>query len=148
MRELAPTSSDRLATSDLNFLGSSINIAGKYSRRRKEAHMAKKVTVTLVDDFDGKSQANETVQFSLDGVAYEIDLSTKNAGKLRGALEPWSEKARKTGRIKRNSHAKSGSTVGRDQSLAIREWAKKNGHKVSSRGRISAKLVAAYNGSN
>lgn len=54
--------------------------------------MAKKVTVTLIDDYDGKSKADETVQFSIDGVAYEIDLSTLNAGKLRGALEPWTEK--------------------------------------------------------
>ena len=41
--------------------------------------MAKKVTVTLVDDFDGAGAADETVEFGLDGVTYEIDLSTKNA---------------------------------------------------------------------
>ena len=45
--------------------------------------MAKKVTVTLVDDFDGEGAADETVEFGLDGVTYEIDLSNKNAGKLR-----------------------------------------------------------------
>ena len=44
--------------------------------------MAKKVTVSLSDDFDGK-QADETVQFGLDGVSYEIDLSEKNAKKMR-----------------------------------------------------------------
>ena len=43
--------------------------------------MAKKVTVTLVDDFDGEGSADETVEFSLDGVSYEIDLSSKNADK-------------------------------------------------------------------
>lgn len=48
--------------------------------------MAKKVTVTLVDDFDGSGAADETVEFGLDGVTYEIDLSTKNATKLRGDL--------------------------------------------------------------
>ncbi|WP_252920646.1 Lsr2 dimerization domain-containing protein, partial [Mycolicibacterium smegmatis] len=37
--------------------------------------MAKKVTVTLVDDFDGEATADETVEFGLDGVTYEIDLS-------------------------------------------------------------------------
>ena len=36
--------------------------------------MAKKVTVTLVDDFDGEGAADETVEFGLDGVSYEIDL--------------------------------------------------------------------------
>ncbi len=32
--------------------------------------MAKKVTVTLVDDFDGEGGADETVEFGLDGVSY------------------------------------------------------------------------------
>ena len=45
--------------------------------------MAKKITITLVDDIDGTSSADETVSFSLDGVSYEIDLSADNAGKLR-----------------------------------------------------------------
>ena len=53
--------------------------------------MAKKVTVTLVDDFDGAGAADETVEFGLDGVSYEIDLSAKNAAKLRNELKPWLE---------------------------------------------------------
>ena len=40
--------------------------------------MAQKVQVILVDDIDGGA-ADETVSFSLDGVSYEIDLSTTNA---------------------------------------------------------------------
>lgn len=110
--------------------------------------MAKKVTVTLVDDYDGKSKANETVQFSIDGVAYEIDLSTKNAGKLRVTLEPWADKARKTGRAKRKGTGKATSATDREQTAAIREWARKNGHNVSTRGRIPADIVAAYNNAN
>ena len=51
--------------------------------------MAKKVTVTLVDDFDGEGAADETVEFGLDGVSYEIDLSSKNAAKLRNDLKQW-----------------------------------------------------------
>ncbi|MFG1795794.1 Lsr2 family protein [Nocardia sp. NPDC049149] len=108
--------------------------------------MAKQVTVTLIDDFDGKSKASETVEFSIDGRVYEIDLSTTNAGKLRGALDPWIEKARKTGRAKRNSFGKAApSAVDREQSVAIRQWARKHGHNVSTRGRIPADVVAAYN---
>ena len=53
--------------------------------------MAKKVTVTLVDDFDGEGAADETVEFGLDGVTYEIDLSAKNATKLRNDLKQWVE---------------------------------------------------------
>ena len=59
--------------------------------------MAKKVTVTLVDDFDGEGAADETVEFGLDGVSYEIDLSAKNAAKLRNELKPWLEAGRRVG---------------------------------------------------
>ena len=57
--------------------------------------MAKKVTVTLVDDFDGDGAADETVEFSLDGVSYEIDLSAKNAQKLRDELKRWMDAGRR-----------------------------------------------------
>jgi hypothetical protein len=48
--------------------------------------MAKRTIVTTVDDTDGKTVAEETVAFGLDGVAYEIYLSNKNARKMRGDL--------------------------------------------------------------
>ena len=44
--------------------------------------MAQKVQVLLVDDIDGGT-AEETVTFSLDGVSYEIDLTTDHAAELR-----------------------------------------------------------------
>lgn len=110
--------------------------------------MAKKVTVTLVDDYDGESKADETVFFSIDGNDYEIDLSNKNAGKLRESLESWTEKARKVGRSKRGAtKVAAGRTrpaVDREESTAIREWARAQGHQVSSRGRIPAEIVDAY----
>ncbi len=57
--------------------------------------MAQKVEVLLVDDIDG-GEADETVSFSLDGTSYEIDLSKKNAAKLRNGLEPfWAARARR-----------------------------------------------------
>jgi hypothetical protein len=109
-------------------------------------HVAKKVIVELIDDFDGKSKAEETVSFSLDGVEYEIDLSTKNARKLRSVFEQWTGSARKVGRVSRN-RAKTGMRTATDkqQTGAIREWAKNNGYNVSSRGRIQADIIEAYN---
>jgi hypothetical protein len=108
--------------------------------------VAKQVVVTIVDDYDGESKADETVQFSIDGVSYEMDLSVLNAGKLRGILEPWSAKARKIGRTARaRGAAKNRPAANREQTVAIREWAKANGHNVSSRGRISADIIEAYN---
>ncbi|QIS04286.1 Lsr2 family protein [Nocardia brasiliensis] len=106
--------------------------------------MARKVTVELVDDFDGESKAEETVRFGIDGVEYEIDLSRKNAGKLRAALEPWTESARRIGKAPRTKGAKGRSVRDREQTAAIREWARKKGISVSSRGRIAADVVEAY----
>lgn len=109
--------------------------------------MAKKVTVTLVDDYDGESKADETVFFAIDGNEYEIDLSNKNAGKLRESMEKWTEKARKVGRSSKRKVTPGGRTrpaVDREESTAIREWARAQGHQVSSRGRIPAEIVEAY----
>ena len=47
--------------------------------------MAQRVHIVLEDDVDG-SKADETVTFGLDGASYEIDLSAKNAEKLRDVL--------------------------------------------------------------
>ena len=57
--------------------------------------MAQKVQVLLVDDIDGVT-ADETVTFALDGVSYEIDLTTEHATELRDALAHWVANARKT----------------------------------------------------
>ena len=103
--------------------------------------MAKKVTVTLVDDFDGEGAADETVEFGLDGVSYEIDLSSKNASKLRNDLKQWVNAGRRVGGRRRGRSAGSGrgrAAIDREQSAAIREWARRNGHNVSTRGRIPA----------
>ncbi|WP_137725993.1 histone-like nucleoid-structuring protein Lsr2 [Prescottella subtropica] len=114
--------------------------------------MAKKVTVTLIDDVDQDATADETVEFGLDGVLYEIDLSSDNAAKLREQLDLWVSHARKaTNRRRGGKVTSTGSTssargtVDREQSSAIREWARRNGYTVSSRGRISAEVTEAYN---
>jgi hypothetical protein len=109
--------------------------------------MARKVVVELVDDYDGKSKAEETIVFGLDGATYEIDLSIRNAGKLRGVFEEWSPHARKVGRIPRGKSAIR-PAADREQSAAVREWARKNGYEVSSRGRIQADVVEAYKTAN
>ena len=109
--------------------------------------MAKKVTVTLEDDFDGEGSADETVEFSLDGVSYEIDLSSKNAQKLRNELKPWLEAGRRVGGRRRGRSAPPGrgrASIDREQSAAIRDWARRNGHKVSTRGRIPAEIIDAF----
>jgi hypothetical protein len=59
--------------------------------------MAKQVITLLTDDLDG-GEADRTVEFGLDGVNYTIDLSEKNAGKLRKALDPFLNAATRVGR--------------------------------------------------
>ena len=54
----------------------------------------RKVQVVLQDDINGSEPA-KTVHFSLDGKAYEIDLSEQNAAALRDALAPWIAAARR-----------------------------------------------------
>jgi hypothetical protein len=108
--------------------------------------MAKKVQVTLVDDIDG-SEAVETVGFALDGTSYEIDLSKANAKKLRDSLSTYVASARRAGRV-RSSGGRSGrasARADREQIQAVREWARRNGHKVSDRGRVPASVLEAYN---
>ncbi|MBF6175831.1 histone-like nucleoid-structuring protein Lsr2 [Nocardia blacklockiae] len=108
--------------------------------------MAKKVIVELVDDYDGKSKAEETVRFGIDGVEYEIDLSSRNADKLRKVFEQWTGTARKVGRIPKGRN-KSATRPRTDsgRTAAIRDWARKNGYTVSSRGRVQADIIEAYN---
>jgi hypothetical protein len=106
--------------------------------------MVKKVTVSLLDDLDGKA-AEETVQFALDGVSYEIDLSEKNAKKLRSELQPWVTAGRRTGGSRRRRGVRSASAlIDRTESAAIREWARKSGHEVATRGRIPVEVIDAY----
>ena len=113
--------------------------------------MAQRVNIVLEDDLDG-SPADETVTFALDGVTYEIDLSDSNAGKLRDALAPYVGHARRSSgrrssgrRAAAASSSRSQGSRGTKRDLAdVREWARRNGHKVSDRGRISAEVQAAY----
>ena len=111
--------------------------------------MAQKIQVLLVDDLDG-GDADETVSFSLDGSAYEIDLSSDNAAALRDVLADYIGHARKSGRASARPSAASRPGRGsvradREQTQAIREWARNSGHKVSERGRIPAAVIEAYN---
>lgn len=107
--------------------------------------MAQKVQVLLVDDLDG-GEADETVTFALDGKTYEIDLTTANADKLRGALEPYAKSGRRTGgRAAAGGRGKARIAAGGHKDTAeIRKWAKENGYNVNDRGRVPADIREAY----
>lgn len=109
--------------------------------------MATKIKVLIVDDLDG-SEAEETVSFSFDGATYEIDLSSKNADKLRKHLAPYIESARRSsggGGSRRRRRIQSAAR--RQQSADIRAWAKQQGLRVNERGRIPTSIVEGYESS-
>ena len=58
--------------------------------------MAKKTVVSeiLIDDLDG-GDADRTVRFSWDGVAYELELSKKNAQAFDKTMKPYVAAARR-----------------------------------------------------
>src|SRR6185503_1694386 len=59
--------------------------------------MAKRVVHELIDDINGQP-ADESITFGLDGVQYKIDLTSKNAAKLRDVLAPFVTAGTKVGR--------------------------------------------------
>ncbi|MBC3192697.1 Lsr2 family protein [Pseudonocardia sp. C8] len=110
--------------------------------------MAQQTTIILVDDLDG-SEADEQVEFAVDGRTYEIDLSAENAARLRDSLAPYVAAARRVGGRRRGAPAAPGPSGGssaseRAANRAVREWAVAQGMKISERGRIPSSVLAAY----
>jgi hypothetical protein len=107
-----------------------------------------------VDDLElasGKEvKADEpALTFMLDGTSYEIDLSAKNASKLRTILAPYAGAGRRSGSAKRTSsvpkpRTSSAPTTSRDDNDRIREWARSKGIEVAERGRIPNRVLDKY----
>jgi len=109
--------------------------------------MEQQTTVRFIDDLDG-SDTSGTFDFSIDGRQYQVDLSGENAAKPRDALAPYIGAARIAGGRGRaprpTAVAEKSSRSNRDETAAIREWARANGHEVNDRGRISKSVMEAY----
>jgi hypothetical protein len=111
--------------------------------------------VVLIDDLDG-SEGDETVTYAVDGQECEIDLSEKNAQKLRDALAAFIEKSRPVQRQTfiptpptrsagtRRKSSGSGGASGRSDLGDIRAWAQSQGMKVAERGRNKKDIIDAY----
>lgn len=111
--------------------------------------MAKRVIHELIDDINGQA-ADESITFGLDGVQYEIDLTSKNAAKLRDALAPFVAAGTKVGRggftaaRGRGGRGHAVARPDREVNQAIRDWAKSKKLDVSDRGRIKQEIVDRY----
>ncbi|WP_298743899.1 Lsr2 family protein [uncultured Microbacterium sp.] len=115
--------------------------------------MARRIVHQLVDDLDGsvlEVGEGETVLFSLDGTAYEIDLTEENADALRAAFAPFVAAARSVSARSGGSASARGARgtaqkrAGQRDYAPIRAWAADNGYTVSERGRVPASILEAY----
>ncbi len=98
--------------------------------------MAHKVQTLLIDDLDG-SEADGTVRFALDGIAYEIDLNAGHAQQLRDALARYVSAARRVGgAARRPARSGRGASASGVNTTEVREWARAQGIDVKDRDRV------------
>jgi len=100
-----------------------------------------RVDVQLEDDLTG-GPADETIQFSLDGRSYEIDLNSRHAAEFRNRLGPFTENARPV-RLQR-SRVTVRSAASRERSRQIRLWAEQRGFALSPHGRLPGNVIQQY----
>lgn len=103
--------------------------------------MAERVIVVKLDDLSGREGDDiETVRFSINGSAYEIDLSAANRKAFHKAVEKFVDVARRDrGMATRPKRRNSSADLN-----AVREWARSNGYEVSDRGRVPARIMEAF----
>lgn len=106
--------------------------------------MAQKNIIVLIDDLTGDELPDgtgETVRFSLDGNAYEIDVDTRTAERLRSTLASYVRSGR---RVSSTGSPQPRQVRTAADPTAVRAWASAHGIPVSNRGRIAASVVAQF----
>lgn len=123
-----------------------------------------KTVTTMTDDLTGdpyEDGRGETVTFTVEGVSYELDLSSASVEAFREHMGEYVQHARRVsgtgtrrGRVKASapkstapkSTAKAAASGGSDgpSPAEVRAWAQENGVEVNSRGRISGAVVQQY----
>jgi hypothetical protein len=109
--------------------------------------VAQQIVSTLVDDITGKeipAGDGETIQFTYQGTAYQIDLDTKNAAKYHAAMDLYVSHAQKLGRASSVTPLRRTAKNADIDTHAVRSWAESNGYEVSARGRIKGEIVEAF----
>jgi hypothetical protein len=106
--------------------------------------MTTRQVVTLIDDLTGKelpAGGGETVDFSLDGSRYVIDVDSKGAQRLRATLAPYVKAARTIGDKRLPRTRRVHTAV---DHVAVRAWAASNGIHVSNKGRIPGRVIGQF----
>lgn len=115
--------------------------------------MAKQTIIQVTDDLDG-SEATQSIEFSVRGKHYTIDLNESNASDFDDALAPYISAADKSDgeQPSRSSARRASAPRQRSSSDAdpkqVRAWAEANGVAVSPRGRIKADILEQYRAAN
>ncbi|MEP9382929.1 Lsr2 family protein [Nocardioides sp. KR10-350] len=114
--------------------------------------MSRRTVVTYYSDLSGAEIGSEGVgvPFSLDGDAFEIDLSPEEHEALREALAPFVAAARqvRTPSSHQPRSVNDESKAGLPDSRTLRQWALENGFDVPSRGRVPELVREAYKAAN
>ena len=109
--------------------------------------MAPSATAMLIDD-TGQREASETVRFGVDGSAYEIELSARQASELRSMAGGYISVARRIqpapSRARQQHQPRPRTRMDREQSRRIRSWAMDRGLLASPRGRIPQPVADEY----
>lgn len=100
-----------------------------------------RVEVRLEDDLTG-GPADETVKFGLDGMDYEVDLTSRHAAEFRRRLAPFVERARRV--RPQRSRARARTAASRERSREIRAWAERQGYSVAEHGRLPGNVIHEY----
>ena len=108
--------------------------------------MAKQTVVQLVDDVDGKALTDAvTIRFGIDGKSYEFDTSSTHAKEFHKIVDKYVEVSRRVSAVGRTKAAVAvGGSRPKEQTAAIRDWARRNGYDVNERGRIPGEIIAAF----
>lgn len=93
------------------------------------------LTHEIIDQKDA-----ESIEFSVNGKSYAIDLGKKNAAEFHRSLEKYIAVASKVGGAKTGRPSRGA----KEDLAAIRQWGKANGFAVSDRGRVSSELKEAF----
>ncbi len=105
--------------------------------------MAQRVVTLFTDDLSGEPGDDiATHTFSVDGIAYEIDLGPDSYDKLLEALTPFLQAGRKVGGTRRGQGRRA--AVSGPDPVKVRAWAREQGIEVSPRGRVPRDVIEKY----
>ena len=108
-----------------------------------EAGVQKEIVILTCDLPHPKEvAAAETIRFTLNGSAFELDTCAGDAKKMRATMAPFIGVARPEVKAKPKPQARAWSQQKHAQ--VVRKWAAAHGMPVGARGRIPARVRAAY----